>query len=112
MAGRPDKGAPITLSWSPLSQHPSGRISQLALRASSKSDSAITFNKFRNFMKPTPQISPDQRNSRCNHRTPDDSRNFPSTDYNFQSTTEACDSISTISQAEMLTFYELINEFF
>jgi len=82
------------------------------LRASSKSDSAITFNKFRNFMKPTPQISPDQRNSRCDNRTPDDSRNFPSTDYNFQSTTEACGSVSTISQEKLRTFWKLSSEFF
>src|SRR5437870_2755108 len=106
MAGRPDTGASITPSWSPLFAAPSGRISQLALRASSKSDSAITFNKFRSFMKPTPQISPDQRNSRCDNRTPDDSRNFPSTDYNFQSTTEACDSVSTISQEKLRRFWK------
>ena len=92
--------------------HPSGRISELALRASSKSDSAITFNRFGNFMKPPPQISPDQRNSRCDNRTPDDSRNFPSTDYNFQSTTEACGSVSTISQEKLRTFWKLSSEFF
>src|SRR5947199_7151817 len=112
MAGRPDTGAAITPSWSPLFAAPSGRISQLALRASSKSDSAITFNKFRNFMKPPPQISPDQRNSRCDNRTPDDSRNFPSTDYNFQSTTEACGNVSTISQEKLRTFWKLSGEFF
>jgi hypothetical protein len=63
-------------------------------------------------MKPTPQIRPDQRNSRCDNRTPDDSRNFPSTDYNFQSTTEACRSVSTISQEKLRTFWKLSSEFF
>src|SRR5438552_3582600 len=63
-------------------------------------------------MKPPPQISPDQRNSRCDNRTPDDSRNFPSTDYNFQSTTEACGSVSTISQEKLRTFWKLSGEFF
>src|SRR5207247_9810598 len=70
--------------------HPSGRIRELALRASSKSDSAITFNKFRNFVKPTPQISPDQRNSSCDNRTLDDCGNYPSRDSHFQSPTEPC----------------------
>jgi hypothetical protein len=63
-------------------------------------------------MKPTPQISPDQRNSRCDNRTPDDSWNFPSTDYNFQSTTEACGGVSTISQEKLRPFWKLSSEFF
>jgi hypothetical protein len=63
-------------------------------------------------MKPTPQIRPDQRNSRGDNRTPDDSRNFPLTDYNFQSTTEACRSVSTISQENLRTFWKLSSEFF
>jgi hypothetical protein len=63
-------------------------------------------------MKPTPQISPNQRNSRCDNRTPDDPRNFPSTNYNFQSTTEPCGSVSTISQEKLRTFWKLSSEFF
>jgi hypothetical protein len=63
-------------------------------------------------MKPTPQISPAQRNSRCDNRTPDHSRNFPSTDYNFQSTTEASGSVSTISQEKLRPFWKLSSEFF
>jgi hypothetical protein len=63
-------------------------------------------------MKPTPQISPDQRKSRCDNRTPADSRSFPPTDYNFQSTTEACGRVSTIPQEKLRTFWKLSSEFF
>ena len=63
-------------------------------------------------MKPTPQISSDERNPRCDNRTPADSRSFPSTDYNFQSTTEACGSVSKISQEKLRTFWKLSSEFF
>jgi hypothetical protein len=63
-------------------------------------------------MKPTPQISSKQRNSRCDSRAPSESRSFPSTDYNFQSTAEACDGASTISPKKLRTFRKMSTEFF
>jgi hypothetical protein len=63
-------------------------------------------------MKPTPQISSKQRNSHCDSREPAESRSFPSTDYNFQVTAEACGGVSTISQEKLRTFRKLSTEFF
>jgi hypothetical protein len=63
-------------------------------------------------MKPTPQISSKQQNSRCDNRAPGESRSFPSTDYNFQSTAEACDGASTISPKKLRTFRKMSTEFF
>jgi hypothetical protein len=63
-------------------------------------------------MKPTPQISSNQRNSRRDSRAPGNSRSFPSTDYNFQSTVEGHGRSTAINEKELRTFRKASSEFF
>ena len=62
-------------------------------------------------MKPTPQISSKQRTSDSEARKAVNSQSFPSTDYNFQATAEACRSVSTTSREDLRTFRRLSSEF-
>jgi hypothetical protein len=59
-------------------------------------------------MKPTPQISSNQRNSRRigGHRS------FPLTDYGFHSTVEGLGRSTAINEKELRTFRKASSEFF
>jgi hypothetical protein len=61
-------------------------------------------------MKPTPQIN--SKHLHGDSREPAKPRKFPSTDYNFQTTGEACGGVSAISQEKLRTFRKLSSEFF
>jgi hypothetical protein len=64
-------------------------------------------------MKPTPQISPNQFSSLRDNRTLRDHRNFPLTDYSFQSTIEARTSSPAVtSEKRLRAFRKLSSEFF
>jgi hypothetical protein len=63
-------------------------------------------------MKPTPQLSSNQRDSRRDNRAPGDHGSFPLTDYFFQATVEAPGSASAISENKLRAFRKLSSEFF
>ncbi len=64
-------------------------------------------------MKPTPQISPNQRSWRRYSGALREHKSFPLTDYSFQSTAEARKSSSSGRSATKLpAFYRLSSEFF
>ena len=66
-------------------------------------------------MKPTPQISSNQRRPRGDNSAPRDRRSCPLTDYSFQSTAEALSRSSVRAEkgiAELRTFRKVSREYF
>jgi hypothetical protein len=65
-------------------------------------------------MKPTPHFNSSQRDSHNDNHASCDRRNFPLTDYSFQSNTETVARPSAISAkevSELRTFRKISNEF-
>jgi hypothetical protein len=66
-------------------------------------------------MKPTPQVSSNQRHPRGDSSASPDHRSCPLTDYSFQSTAEALSRSSAIAEkgiAELRTFRKISREYF
>jgi hypothetical protein len=64
-------------------------------------------------MKPTPQISHNQRGSRRDSGVPSEPKSFPLTDYSLQATVEArASSSADLPKTELRAFRKLSSEFF
>ena len=67
------------------------------------------------FMKPTPQISPNERSAHSDGRDLRDHQNLPLTDYSYQSSAAAVGHHSALAQkavTELRTFRKISSEFF
>jgi hypothetical protein len=67
------------------------------------------------FMKPTPQISPNERSPRSDGRHLRDHQNLPLTDYSYQSSAAAVGHHSALAKkaiTELRTFRKISSEFF
>jgi len=109
------KARSISPSWSPLfaALQWSNLTTRGFLRRSSEPHSEITLNIFEKIMKPTPQISSNQRSSHRDHRAPHGHQSLPLTDHNFHATAETqTSSCATLTATESPAFYKLSAEFF
>jgi hypothetical protein len=101
--GRPHKGAFDLAKLEPPKAFGAPQWSNLTTRGFFAPVSRTAFGNNQKFMKPTPQISPNQHAS----------RSFPLTDCSFQPTVEAQTSSSAVLPATKApAFHKLSSEFF